>query len=88
MIVYVILKLLFQQLQILINSCPRQLSYTGKIYGVHEDPTTRNLVLKDQFKNHCILVLSGTNEETRSNYAEAGDEVRVLQYKSARCLEA
>lgn len=54
----------------------------------NDDPTTRSFVLKEQFENHGIMVWDGTNEETRSNYAGSGDEVRVLQYESARGLEA
>ena len=54
----------------------------------NDDSTARSFVLTDQFEKHGIMVWDGTNEETRSSYTGTGDEVRVLQYESARGLEA
>ena len=53
-----------------------------------DDPEVHHFALKDQFEKRGIMVWDGTNEETRSNYPGTGDEIRVLQYESARGLEA
>lgn len=52
------------------------------------DSIKRYFALKEQFERHGIMVWDGTNETTRSNYSSSGDEIRVLQYESARGLEA
>lgn len=53
-----------------------------------EDSVVHNFALKEQFEKCGIMVWDGTNEDVRSNYAGIGDEIRVLQYESARGLEA
>lgn len=53
-----------------------------------EDSVVYNFALKEQFEKRGIMVWDGTNEDVRSNYAGIGDEIRVLQYESARGLEA
>ena len=50
------LKLLFQQLQILIYSCPRQPAYAGKFAGVHMPSLKRGKVLIEDRWN---IVLCG-----------------------------
>ena len=52
----VYLKLLFQQLQILIYSCPRQATYAGKLAGVHMSSLIRGEVLIEDRWN---IVLCG-----------------------------
>lgn len=43
--------------------------------------------LKKEFEKNSIFVWDGTNQENRDNYSISSDEVRVLQYDSARGLE-
>ena len=50
------LKLLFQQLQILVYSCPRQPTYAGKLAGVHMPSLKRGEVLIEDRWN---IVLCG-----------------------------
>ena len=48
----------------------------------------RAFKLKAQFESNGIICWDGTNEEVRQSYPLMGDEIRVLQYESARGLEA
>ena len=48
----------------------------------------RCFIYKRQFELNNLLVWDGTNEEVRLSYSTMGDELRVLQYESARGLEA
>lgn len=48
----------------------------------------RRFILKEEFEHNDLLIWDGTNEEVRQNYSTMGDEIRVLQYESARGLEA
>ena len=50
------MKLLFQQLQILVYSCPRQAAYAGKLAGVHMPCLIRGKVLIEDRWN---IVLCG-----------------------------
>lgn len=52
------------------------------------DKKPRRFTLINEFEKHNFFVWDGTNEDIRSDYSIAGDEVRVLQYDSARGLEA
>lgn len=47
----------------------------------------RNFIYKDEFEKNNIYLWDGTNEDNRSDYSICTDEVRVLQYDSARGLE-
>jgi hypothetical protein len=43
--------------------------------------------LKKEFEKNSIFIWDGTNQDNRDNYSISSDEVRVLQYDSARGLE-
>lgn len=44
-------------------------------------------LLANQFEDNGIFLWDGTNESIRENYSVQSDEVRILQYDSARGLE-
>ena len=44
-------------------------------------------MLKREFENNSIFIWDGTNNINRDSYSIASDEIRVLQYDSARGLE-
>lgn len=44
-------------------------------------------ILKKEFENKSIYIWDGTNSNNRDSYSISADEVRVLQYDSARGLE-
>ncbi len=48
----------------------------------------RHFLYKKCYEEQGIFLWDGTNEETRRSFSPLGDEVRVLQYDSARGLEA
>lgn len=48
----------------------------------------RKFKLTNEFEKHNIFLWDGTNELVRSDYSISGDDARVLQYDSARGLEA
>ena len=47
----------------------------------------KSFLLTDMFEDHGLYLWDGTNAETREDYTVQADEVRVLQYDSARGLE-
>lgn len=48
----------------------------------------KKFTLKDDFEKNDIFIWDGTNEIEREKYTIESDEVRVIQYESARGLEA
>lgn len=48
----------------------------------------RRFAGKSLYASHGFFLWDGTNEETRRSFSQLGDEERVLQYDSARGLEA
>lgn len=53
---------------------------------VAKDP--RRFLEKNLYADHGFFLWDGTNEEERKAFSQIGDEERVLQYDSARGLEA
>lgn len=53
---------------------------------VNKNP--RKFTQKKLYADHGFFLWDGTNEEERKTYSQIGDEERVLQYDSARGLEA
>lgn len=54
---------------------------------VRKDGMDSNFAMKTEFENNGVFLWDGTNSNNRESYSVRNDEVRVLQYDSARGLE-
>ena len=54
---------------------------------VRKDGMDSSFAMKTEFENNGVFLWDGTNSNNRESYSVRNDEVRVLQYDSARGLE-
>lgn len=71
---------------VLSGNIPYDMLFLCPSHMVRKNP--RSFIRKSEFEKHGIFLWDGTCDQNRNSFPALGDEVRVLQYYSARGLEA